>query len=147
MSRSRLRARVDGVNREFIDLPHKFFTEPLPRLYGRRFSSLSMHHFLSGLAVPGMLAGFIVCAAPIDSGRAGEAHSFIIAANDGYGIEDCLGEGGECGRVVADAWCEAHGHGAAVAFGRADPDHVTGAIKVAGTPAKGADPYVVTCGD
>lgn len=110
-----------------------------------------MHHFLSRLAVPGMLAGFILsaalCAAPMDSGGAGEAHSFIIAANDGYGIQDCLGEGGECGRVVADAWCEAHGHGAAVAFGRANPDDATGAIKVAATPAKGGEPYVVTCGD
>ena len=61
----------------------------------------------------------------IGGGQAGEAHSFIVAANDGYGIQDCLGEGGECGRVVADAWCEAHGHGAALTFGRADD--VTGA--------------------
>ena len=29
--------------------------------------------------------------------------------------------------MVADAWCEAHGHGVAVAFGRADD--VTGAVK------------------
>jgi len=36
--------------------------------------------------------------------------------------------------VVADAWCEAHGHGAALAFGHADA-------------AAGAEPYVVTCGD
>jgi hypothetical protein len=92
-----------------------------------------------------MLAGFVLCAAPIDSGRAGEAHSFIVAANDGYGIQDCLGEGGECGRVVADAWCEANGHGAALTFGRTDD--VTGAISVAATPGKGAEPYVVTCGD
>ena len=52
--------------------------------------------------------------------QAGEAHAFIIAANDGYGLQDCLGEGGECGRVVADAWCEAQGHGAALSFGRAE---------------------------
>ncbi len=73
--------------------------------------------------------------APIDSGRAGEAHSFIVAANDGYGIQDCLGEGGECGRVVADAWCEANGHGAALTFGR------TADVVAA------RQPYVVTCGD
>ena len=34
--------------------------------------------------------------------------------------QDCLGEGGECGRAVADAWCEADGRGAALSFGRAD---------------------------
>ena len=49
--------------------------------------------------------------------RAGETHEYEIAANDGYGLEDCLSGGGECGRVVADAWCEAHGHGHALAFG------------------------------
>jgi len=76
--------------------------------------------------------------------RAGESHSFIVAGNDGYGIEDCLGETGECGRVVADAWCDAHGHGAALAFGRADD--VTGVVRAAARSAP-SDPYVVTCGD
>ena len=54
--------------------------------------------------------------------------------HDGYGLQDCLGEGGECGRAVADAWCAAEGRGAALSFGR----------------AKGAttEPaYLVTCGD
>ncbi len=106
-----------------------------------------MPHVRSRPAVLSLLVGLLLCAGRIDGGQAGETHSFLIAANDGYGVEDCLGEGGECGRVVADAWCEAHGHGAAVAFGRANPDDVTGAIKVAATPAKGGEPYIVTCGD
>jgi hypothetical protein len=93
-----------------------------------------MRYFPFRLSAPWVLAGFVLCTAPIDGGRAGEAHSFIVAANDGYGIQDCLGEGGECGRVVADAWCEANGHGAALTFGR------TGDVA-------GAQPYVVTCGD
>jgi hypothetical protein len=65
---------------------------------------------------------------------AGQTRAFAIAANDGYGLQDCLGEGGECGRAVADAWCAAEGRGAALSFGR----------------AKGAttEPaYLVTCGD
>jgi hypothetical protein len=74
-----------------------------------------------------------------------EGHIFIIAAADGYGVEDCLAESGECGRVVADAWCETHGHGAAIAFGPADD--VTGAIP-AGVAAKNSQrPYMVRCGD
>ena len=49
--------------------------------------------------------------------KAQGANTFVIAATSGYGVEDCLGEGGECGRVVADAWREAHGQGAALKFG------------------------------
>ena len=78
-------------------------------------------------------------------GQADEGHIFIIAAADGYGVEDCLAEGGECGRVVADAWCEAHGHGAAIAFGPAD--EVTNAIPVGVAANKSQRPYIVRCGD
>ena len=62
--------------------------------------------------------------------------TFIIAAGQGYGVEDCLAEGGECGRVVADAWCEAHGRAEALKFGRSD-----------GGGAAGLRPYYITCGD
>ncbi len=65
-----------------------------------------------------------------------QGHAITIAANDGYGLEDCLGEGGgECGRAVADAWCAAEGRGAALSYGRAD-----------GVVAPHAA-YVVTCDD
>jgi len=69
-----------------------------------------------------------------EAARAGQGHAFTVAANDGYGVQDCLGESGECGRAVADAWCAAEGRGAALSYGRADD--------VASSPA-----YVVTCGD
>lgn len=75
--------------------------------------------------------------------RAQEPHTFIIAAAGGYGVEDCLGDGGECGKIVADAWCESHGGGAALKFGReGDAD---GAISQA--PASPSKPYFITCGD
>ena len=45
---------------------------------------------------------------------------FVIAASDGYGIGDCLAEGGSCGRMIADAWCVAHGATHAISFGVAD---------------------------
>jgi hypothetical protein len=76
--------------------------------------------------------------------RAAEGSTFIIAASEGYGVEDCLAERSECGRVVADAWCEAHGHGASLSYGLADD--VTGAIQDAATHATGA-PYVISCSD
>jgi hypothetical protein len=43
--------------------------------------------------------------------------SFVLTANDTYGVEDCLLSNEECGQIVADGWCEAHGVGKAVTFG------------------------------
>ena len=74
----------------------------------------------------------------IDPSKAAQASTFLIASTAGYGVEDCLGEGGECGRVVADAWCEAHGHVAALDFGQQiEP----------GAALTGSRPYFITCGD
>jgi hypothetical protein len=72
-------------------------------------------------------------------------NSFVVVTADGYGVEDCLAEGGECGHVVADAWCEAHGHGGAISFGVADD--VTGAIATKTAGEKQASPYIIRCRD
>ncbi len=98
-----------------------------------KFISLGM------VAMP-LLIAVLINGGPIASARAGDTNEFIIAANDGYGLDDCLGEGGECGRVVADAWCEAHGRGAAVTFG---PRSVVrgGATKI----STADEPYVIRC--
>jgi hypothetical protein len=37
--------------------------------------------------------------------------TFVIPANDGYGIGECVESGTSCGKVVADSWCEAQGFG------------------------------------
>lgn len=74
--------------------------------------------------------------------RGADSHEYEIAANDGYGIEDCLAAASDCGRVVADAWCEAHGRGHALAYG------LRSAIEGRPTPVSAADePYVIKCGD
>jgi hypothetical protein len=96
-------------------------------------------------AAAALLLLFFVSAARISPAQASEGHTFIFAVAEGYGIEDCLAEGGECGRAVADAWCEAHGHGAALAFGVADD--VTGAISSKTAAREGQRPYMVRCGD
>jgi hypothetical protein len=77
--------------------------------------------------------------------RAEASHDYEIATNDGYGLEDCLAGGAECGRVVADAWCEAHGHGAAISFGLASD--ITNAIPGGGASHAASLPYVVRCGE
>ena len=96
---------------------------------------------LSAIVFPLLLAA-LVGLGPAASARAEGAHEYIIAANDGYGLEDCLAVGSECGRVVADAWCEAHGHGHALNFGPRS------AVDARATQVSTADdPYVVQCGD
>jgi len=92
-----------------------------------------------------LLLGLPFASAGFAEAQEGAGHAFIISAAAGYGVEDCLGEGGDCGRVVADAWCEAHGHGAAISFGRAED--VTGSIGVTQARAKADAPYVITCGE
>jgi hypothetical protein len=89
------------------------------------------------------LLGLILSAGMLSGARAGETHRLVIAANDGYGVEDCLAESGDCGQVVADAWCEAHGHGAAVSYGPASRFTGLVATKIAAT----SEDYVVNCGD
>ncbi len=68
---------------------------------------------------------------------ADEMSTYVIAAASGYGVEECLGEEGECGQVVADAWCETHGRGVALKFGRSD--------SAAGDAASRT--YFITCGN
>jgi hypothetical protein len=90
-----------------------------------------------------LFAGAAFAACAFSGAGAAETHALVISANDGYGVEDCLAEAGECGQVVADAWCEAHGHGAAVSFGRASKFFGLVAAKAAETE----EPYVVNCSD
>jgi hypothetical protein len=76
-------------------------------------------------------------------GAAGDGtHAFVVTANDGYGVEDCLAGTNECGQVVADAWCEAHGRGTAISFGL-QSSFSSAATKVSAT----SEPYIINCGD
>ena len=69
--------------------------------------------------------------------------TFVISANDGYGIGDCLASGNECGKIVANAWCEAQGFRSAASFGLAQAEDVTGAIEV--SYVETARPIAITC--
>jgi hypothetical protein len=84
----------------------------------------------------------LVAASFAGAARADDSHEYEVAANDGYGLEDCLAAGSQCGQVVADAWCEAHGHGHALAYGLRNV--------VEGRPTQVAatdESYVIKCGD
>jgi hypothetical protein len=59
-----------------------------------------------------------------------ENRMFIIAnlANDGYGVDDCLSSGAECGKAVANSYCRSHDYSQAVSFRNVDRGDITGAI-------------------
>ena len=81
-----------------------------------------------------------------------EQRTFLIPPNDGYGVADCITDGSECGKIVADAWCESQGFVKATAFGPAAREDFTGSIeKAATTPEQaaaedGPRPLTITCG-
>jgi len=96
-----------------------------------------------------LLAGLVLASAALQSSCAAPADDNIYTiADDGYGLGECVAQRKECGKAVADAWCESHGHGAAVAYGSAS--EVTGTVqaktKVRVAAAKDSD-AVVRCSE
>ncbi len=77
-----------------------------------------------------------------------EQRTFLIPAGDGYGVADCISSKAECGKIVADAWCEAKGFAKASSFGLASREDFTGSLsKTKATPARTPEqPLVITCG-
>ena len=97
------------------------------------------------IALP-FAAAFVALAASRVPSQAQSAHMLVIPASDGYGFDDCLVGNKPCGRVIADAWCEAHGMSASTSFGRADD--ITASIGTVSTVAK-VEPgaFIVNCKD
>lgn len=76
------------------------------------------HQVLPRVVAP-LLGALLIIAASQHVARAAQDGVFVISDTEGYGVMDCLVEGKSCGRIVADAWCEAHGYAAARSFGPA----------------------------
>lgn len=76
------------------------------------------------------------------------ARTFIIPASDGYGVADCLSsKSSECGKIVADAWCEAQGFAKATTFGIAAREDFTGSVTKASEAEQAEQPLTITCGE
>ena len=105
-------------------------------MFRPRVPVLALLCFGAALAGPGL------------SGAQAANGDFVVTDDSGYGISECMKPGMDCGRVIADAWCEAHGHGHASAY--ALGDDVTGATKVSTGPAAPAAPpgsVIIHCGE
>lgn len=74
--------------------------------------------------------------------------TFLIPASEGYGVADCLSGGGECGKIVATAFCESKGYGKATAYGIAEKEMMTGSVQPAQRETGGSEPPLsITCGN
>jgi hypothetical protein len=107
----------------------------------------SMRRKLTAIGLAGALAAAGLSLSILGTGTTQAAGSsgktFIIPANDGYGVGDCVGAGSACGQVLADAWCEAQGFTRSASFGLAEATDVTGSV-----PAVKPDrPISITCAE
>ncbi len=103
-----------------------------------------MSPFVARLVRP--IAVVLLFAGCTSGAHAADSRSFIIPPSDGYGVAECLAKTGDCGRVVADSWCESYGFAKATSYGPAED--VTSAIAVA-QETHHAEPgsFVITCAD
>ena len=111
------------------------FAKSAPAARGRRKLFRLVLFFLGGI-----LAAFAIRM----PARADESRTLIIPPNDGYGFEECLKAGSQCGLVVADAWCKAHGFAPSETFGPADE---TASVTDGVSPSLEPGSFHVTCGN
>jgi hypothetical protein len=112
------------------------------------------HQFFPHILLP-LLGGLFVLAAVQTAARsepspASGAQGFVVSSADGYGVNECIKTGDDCAKIVADAWCEAHGHGEARAYGPAsDATASIGKVSTRAAPrgAIGEDDVFISCGE
>jgi hypothetical protein len=113
------------------------------------------HELLPRILLP-LLGGLFALAALQSAARAeptpAAGGGYLVSASDGYGVNDCIKSGEDCAKIVADAWCAAHGHGDARAYGRADDMTATFNKTSGKAPAAPArrisdDDVFISCGE
>ncbi len=97
------------------------------------------------IAAP-LVAGLLASAAYHSNVQAAPLATYIVSDQDGYGVQECLTQKSDCGKIVADAWCESHGHGPAKAYGRAEDITASIASDAPRQPVK-PDAAVVSCSE
>lgn len=78
-----------------------------------------------------ILGGSLAAVIPVAAAQSAAVSTYVVSDQEGYGVVDCLAQKSECGRIVADAWCESHGHRAARAYGPSED--VTAAVPASET--------------
>jgi hypothetical protein len=79
--------------------------------------------------------------------KSAKTRDFIIAGSEGYGTQECLASQSHCGRIVADAWCEAKGFKAALAYRQLERDEITGSAAPLTNGLKPVENFLISCKD
>jgi hypothetical protein len=93
-----------------------------------------------------LAAGLLATAVMQSKALAAPRPVYVISDREGYGVVECLTQNHDCGKIVADSWCEAHGHGPAAAFGRAD-DITASITPVGGKQLQQSGAAIITCSE
>jgi hypothetical protein len=98
------------------------------------------------LAFTAVLASAAASFTVLPEGPRGAAANatFLVPAEDGYGVGNCLASGGECAQLVANSWCETQGFTRAVRFAPTEPEDVTGLVQTVSTGRR-ERPVAITC--
>lgn len=92
------------------------------------------------------LPGVLAAALSQTQAQAAPVSTYVVPDQEGYGIVECLTQKSDCGRIVADAWCESHGHRAARAYGPVED--LTAAIPASERhPPAPAGATIISCDD
>ena len=84
------------------------------------------NHFRFGLVMRMFIASAFVVLA-LAAPAAAETKIFIVENHpDGYGVDQCLATGANCGKPVASAYCQSRKYDQAVSFRKVAPDEITG---------------------
>src|SRR5215469_6074134 len=76
-----------------------------------------------------LLSTIIVVLAWALPARAETKIFFVENQPDGYGIDQCLASGANCGKPMASAYCQSRQYGHAVSFRKADPEEMKEEVK------------------
>jgi hypothetical protein len=74
------------------------------------------------LIAPAAIIALLASALPAGA----ETKIFIVENQpDGYGIDQCLASGANCGKPMASAYCQSRKYGQALSFRKAEPGEIT----------------------
>jgi hypothetical protein len=71
----------------------------------------------------------------------------VVPADDGYGMDECLAEGGPCAKLIADSWCQVNGMRTSIGYIAADITDVTASLSKKTTNSAPRPSYIVTCAE